>query len=202
MGIKTPWDRAEGPKEFDQQSALVQWRNMAIMFGLRAAMDPDSYTRNGVAGRHREAERSEYEPSSSWDKWSPPTELEWLHAVKNQGHGDAVRGSRSKMEGVEAGVSDMFLPYPIVMDRNEPPFPGALVMGNSSLYCGLYVELKRDDKGKMSDPQEAFQGFVRSKGYACELAFGWEHAAQILLVYLGYLPRVQPKLRLHEVLRP
>lgn len=145
-----PWTYAK-TSEHSHQAALFQWSNMACRFGLKAADDPKSYTVPGWAMTNP----------------SPPIpQLKWLHAIHNQGHGDAIRGAKAKAEGVKPGVFDLFLPVP---------------MGE---YSGLYLELKVG-KGQPSDKQLEFADDMRANGYACELAYGWLEAREKILEYLS-----------------
>ncbi len=177
--MKSPWETAAVGREFSEQTALFQWAAMATSFGLRAANDPLSYKVEGHA-------KAVFQ--SSWADQVP--QLTWLHAIKNQGHGDAVRGARSAMEGVKAGVSDVFLPVPIGYEvrysDQVAPFEGGLYGRDGRTYCGLYVELKRQGKnGGASDKQLEFQSDIRDSGYACEICVGWEAARDVILQYLG-----------------
>lgn len=169
-----PWEYAAKTNlEHAHQTALFMFCNMARNFGLEAAMDPKSYSVKGYA-----AER--------WPFRGPNCvpQLEWLHAIKNQGHGDAIRGSNSKAEGVKSGVPDMFLPFPI-RDFTVPL--GTVV---PVYYCGLYIELKRPSavgnrEGAASDKQSKWQNYLRGAGYKCEVIAGWEPARDCILEYLG-----------------
>lgn len=162
---KTPWEMADVGAEFSHQTALFAWAAMARMFGDLAANDPKSYS---VAGHAQKLALNGH--------GRPVPELKWLHAIKNQGHGDSVRGGRSKAEGVRAGVFDMFLPFPMARLSN-----GIVV----ERFYGLYVELKKPGKHKTSDVQETFQSDIKAVGYAAEVCVGWEAARDVILRYLG-----------------
>lgn len=188
---KTPWEMAAVGNEFSDQSALFAWAAMACFAGPAAANDPLSYTVSGHAAK-------------TYPTDPPLTGLKWLHAIKNQGHGDKVRGSRSRAEGVRAGVSDIFLPvarvHPVPYGGLAPfagshgvyaPVPGSGLakLDIYSGYHGLYVELKKlseatKKNGGASDIQLEFQADVRVSGYACEVAHGWEAARDVILTYL------------------
>lgn len=101
--------------------------------------------------------------------------LKWIHAIHNQGHGDAIRGARAKMEGVKAGVYDVFLPYPC------------------GQYHGLYIELKKPSikpvketsKDGRSDKQVEFANDMQMIGYATILCYGWREMANAAERYLN-----------------
>lgn len=99
--------------------------------------------------------------------------LRWLHAIHNQGHGDAVHGARDKAAGVMAGVHDMFLPV------------------TCPQYAGLYIELKKADGGKgMSASQKEFAAYCDTQRYAWREAAGYRAAITAILEYLhiaGYV---------------
>lgn len=175
---KTPWEYT-GDSEHSQQVALFMWANMACNFGTVAASKPESYSRHGEA-----AKWALHHPSAM-------PQLKWLHAIKNQGHGDKVRGNHSAAEGVKRGVSDVFLPVPMAFADADSPlliaggrFTWDSVCNKQRVYCGLYIELKAS-KGKASDEQLAFQTDMRAAGYACEVCTGWEAARDTILRYLG-----------------
>lgn len=168
--MPNPWDYAgkATATEHAHQTALFMWANMAVQFGLKAADCKDAYSVAGLAQAW----------AHEWRDQLP--QLQWLHAIKNQGHGDRIRGNQSAAEGVKAGVSDIFLPWA------RPHLPAISQTGAN----GLYIEMKRPEKrnhkdGGMSKEQLDFQAYVREQGYACEPAYGWEHARDIILKYLG-----------------
>lgn len=177
-----PWTMAKVGKEFSDQSALFAWAAMAQSFGIMAASYPESYTKAGFAVAN----------GSQWDDRLP--ELKWLHAIKNQGHGDRIRGSRSKAEGVREGVFDLFLP---VASHNSghragPRIPLSQQAGLGKFH-GLYIELKTLDRKNhknagASDKQLEFQADVRAQGYEAWVCHGWEDARDCLLTYLGKEP--------------
>ena len=175
-----PWAMAKVGAEFSHQSALFAWAAMAQSMGVVAASHPESYTTPGEAKK--------------WALHHPQAypELKWLHAIKNQGHGDRIRGSRSKAEGVRTGVFDTFLPVPMRYLSSHCSF---YVPDTSPLfidgYAGLYIELKTPDRkthknGGASDKQLEFQADMRAMGYAAEVCHGWEAARDCLLTYLGH----------------
>lgn len=171
---------AKTGNEFAHQNALFMWCNMAGKFGLQAADDPLSYS---VAG-HAQSNYG-HKPNSGVVQVGGPeaiAELNWLYAIKNQGHGDVIRGARSAQEGVKPGVPDMFLPIPRMQD---------IGIGNPVVaHCGLYIELKRPvSVGKRAGVEEQIQTYwrehLRRVGYAAEVCYGWEEARSCLLGYLG-----------------
>lgn len=98
--------------------------------------------------------------------------VRWLHAINNQGHGDAVHGARDKAAGVTAGICDMFLPV------------------TCRQYAGLYIELKRVKGGTVSGEQRDFMEYAVAQGYKCVVARGYREAIVSILTYLqeaGYV---------------
>jgi hypothetical protein len=170
-----PWSYAEKTgKEHAHQAALFMWANMAQRFGIRAAEQVASYTTPG----HAKAWHNQNVTSGCVDT---APELKWLHAIHNQGHGDAIRGAKAKAEGVKPGVYDMFLPMPMPKQETETYFgQGPFVLN----YCGLYLELKVG-KNKPSEKQNEFSKDMRKAGYATAVAWGWLEARKIILDYLG-----------------
>lgn len=165
--MKSPWDYAASGTEYAEQVALFQWSNMAARFGLRAADDPQSYKVRGHALTRLGEGAFDGVP-----------QLRLLFAIKNAGHGDAVRGARSAAEGVKPGVPDTMLPVPILHE------------GARERCSGLFIELKRVVKvqrkaGTVSDKQEQWQVDLQEQGYCVQVCYGWLAAREVLLNYLG-----------------
>lgn len=153
----TPDQLAKSNSEHAQQTALFAWANMVVMYGYTAAGYDKSYTIKGHAQKLLDI-HNDTDPR-----------LKWLHAIHNQGHGDAIRGSFAKAEGVKAGVWDIFLPV-IVHDE----------------YSGLYIEMKVG-KNKLTDKQKEFQTFAISQGYKCDdVCYTWREALHSIINYLGF----------------
>lgn len=187
--VKTPWQTADQTgSEFAHQTALFQWAAMARMFGANVANEPQSYQVAGYAKKffdHYQVGAAPLAPNVA-RLHEPIPELKWLHAIKNQGHGDRVRGARSAMEGVRTGVFDIFLPSL----KFDAPFKGGIKDEYEQIFAGLYIELKTPDRknhknGGASDKQLEFQADMREAGYAAEIAHGWTEARDMILRYLG-----------------
>lgn len=186
-----PWEyAARTGNEHAHQVALFMWCNMAAKFGSAIADDKRSYSEPGFAMREFEAIKAQ-PGHEERHYWLPIKALIWLHAIKNQGHGDAIRGAKSAAEGVKAGVPDMFLPVPMIKPHGEPIFEGGIRnLSFPALYTGLYIELKRPDsvgksKGKTSADQDVWAEHLKTAGYAVEVCFGWKAARDCILKYLG-----------------
>ena len=166
--MPNPWDYAERTgKEHAHQVALFMWANMAQRFGVYTAGCKAAYETPGWA-----ADYSKCALVTGNERLIP--ELKWLHAIHNQGHGDAIRGAKAKAEGVKTGVADLFLPVPAYEIEG----------GSSKLVsCGLYIELKVG-KNKPSAEQLDFINDMRAAGYAADWVVGWEAARERILAYL------------------
>jgi VRR-NUC domain len=75
-----------------------------------------------------------------------------------------------KRMGVSAGFPDIEIPLPI---------PG--------LYHGLYIELKRQKGGFLSDAQLDWLKYLNGQGYHAVRANGFEEAKQVVLDYLALM---------------
>lgn len=165
----TPNQLAKSGTEHAHQVALFAWAAMAHYWGFKAA--------NLWAG-------SGLTPDKLVLTKRPVPCLKWLHAIHNQGHGDAIRGGRAKAEGVRAGIPDIFLPYP-----SRGPIIGERIF----YYHGLYIELKKPSskpvketsKGGLSDEQIEFSKYAYQAGYSWHVAYGWAEAAKIIQDYLS-----------------
>lgn len=105
----------------------------------------------------------------SWARmqsWRWP-ELALLFHIPNGGARSKSEAARFKAEGVKAGVPDLFLPVP----RGE--------------WHGLFIELKRQAGGRLSDEQKEWIPALQAQGYRVEVCKGWEAAAELLKNYLG-----------------
>jgi hypothetical protein len=88
------------------------------------------------------------------------------YAVPNGGKRDPVTGKRLKDEGVKPGVPDICLAEP------------------RGGYHGLYIEMKRTVKGKVSPEQKIWISELRIRGYRVEVCRGAETAIAVIEEYL------------------
>lgn len=93
-------------------------------------------------------------------------ELRLLFHVANGGTRDPIEAKHLKDQGVKPGVPDLFLPVA------------------RGLWHGLFIELKRQKGGRVSDAQREWLTDLEREGYRAELACGWQEAAEIILEYL------------------
>ena len=93
-------------------------------------------------------------------------ELRLLHHIPNGGARRKSEAARLKAEGVKPGVPDIFLPV-----ARGP-------------WHGLFIELKRQKGGKVSDAQKNWISDLLNQGYLAEVAYGWKEAAALIEDYL------------------
>lgn len=93
-------------------------------------------------------------------------ELRLLYHIPNGGHRSKSEAARFKAEGVKPGVPDLCLPV-----ARGP-------------YHGLYIELKRQKGGKVSDAQKEWIAALTTQGYLAEVCYGWKDAAALIEDYL------------------
>jgi len=93
-------------------------------------------------------------------------ELKLLYHVANGGLRSKSEAARFKSEGVKPGVPDICLPV-----ARGP-------------YHGLYIELKRQKGGKISEAQKKWLTELSLQGYLAMVAYGWKEASQIIEEYL------------------
>lgn len=94
-------------------------------------------------------------------------ELRLMFHIPNGGSRSKAEAGRFKVEGVKAGVPDIFLPVP----RGK--------------YHGMFIELKRQKGGKASAEQKVWLSELHEQGYHAVVACGWEEAAYEIKDYLG-----------------
>lgn len=166
----TPDAIAKSNTEHGHQAALFAWCAVAKIHGVEIA---DEWAKNGPFAFRLS--------QSSYTRPAIPA-LHWIHAIHNQGHGDAIRGGKAKAEGVKAGVADIFWPLPVwTQSRSE------IVIA----YAGLYIEMKKPSekpvketsKGGLSDEQIKFRDYAREVGYYWRVCYSWREAADVIVSY-------------------
>lgn len=93
-------------------------------------------------------------------------ELNLLYHVPNGGSRHKAEAGRLRAEGVKAGVPDLCLP----VARGQ--------------YHGLYIELKRQRGGRISEEQVRWINGLLKQGYAAAVCKGWQEAANVITDYL------------------
>ena len=93
-------------------------------------------------------------------------ELKLMFHIPNGGKRSKVEAARFKKEGVKSGVPDIFLP----VARGK--------------YHGLFIELKRLEKGRVSSAQSDWIPALREQRYAAEVCKGWVAASALIEKYL------------------
>lgn len=97
-------------------------------------------------------------------KWP---ELRILHHIPNGGSRNAIEAARLKAQGVKPGVPDIFLPC-----------------AKKGFY-GLYIELKRQKGGRVSEEQKSMIDALRDEGYKVAVCKGWEEAKNVITEYMN-----------------
>lgn len=113
---------------------------------------------------YEDAEQAEVMEWAAWCKYRK--ELKWLFHVPNGGERPGAVAKKLSHLGVKSGVSDLVLP---------------LARGG---YHGLFIELKRQKGGKLSDSQREFLDDMIAAGYMAAVARGSEEAIRIITDYL------------------
>lgn len=94
-------------------------------------------------------------------------ELDLMYHCPNGGSRNTLEAHNLRMQGVKAGVPDIFLP----VARGE---------------ChGLFIELKRVRNGKLSDAQRKWLGDLAKQGYKAVMCRGWGEASRTIVEYLN-----------------
>lgn len=90
-----------------------------------------------------------------------------LFAIPNGGHRHPAEAARLKLEGVRAGVPDLFLPVPA---------------GGKH---GLFIEMKREKGGRLSPEQKDWLAHLNEQGYRAEVCKGFEAAKAVIQDYFS-----------------
>ena len=98
--------------------------------------------------------------------WLDKNNILYYHCP-NGGKRNYVEACKLKAMGVKAGVPDICIPIP------------------SGSHHGLYIELKRQDGGKLSKMQATWLAAVTARGYLAKVANGCEEAKKIVSEYLS-----------------
>ena len=103
-----------------------------------------------------------------WAAWAARVhpELRLLYHIPNGGSRDAREARHLKAQGVRPGVPDICLPVP----RGE--------------YAALYIELKRRQRGRVSEEQKAWLSALERAGNRAVVCNGWSAARDVILEYL------------------
>lgn len=108
-----------------------------------------------------------------WAAYHPICSKYLIH-IPNGEKRDIGTAIKLKKMGVKKGVSDLFLAYPFC------------------LWHGLWIELKRKNASRVIfGAQNDWLHEMNNLGYVAVFAYGWEHAKNIILHYLGeihYIP--------------
>ena len=92
---------------------------------------------------------------------------DYLMAIPNGGLRPILAALAMKRQGVTPGAPDLFLAFPI------------------GGYAGLWIEMKRRTKeAKLSTLQADFLVRMETRGYACQVCYGWDEARKSILNYL------------------
>lgn len=101
---------------------------------------------------------------------------DYLFAIPNGEHRKASVAAKLKWQGVKAGVSDLFLPFP----RHG--------------YRGVWIEMKKSPKDfetdaarrySLTDKQRAWLELMREQGFVAVTAWGWDEGKTFIETYLG-----------------
>lgn len=92
-----------------------------------------------------------------------------FYAIPNGGKRNLFEALKLKRMGVSAGIPDLCIPIP------------------SGSYHGLYLELKRAFKGRVSEFQSEWLAFLRENGYFAQVANGFDEAKEMIEHYFSLI---------------
>ena len=93
--------------------------------------------------------------------------LRYMFHIPNGGSRNMIEARHLKEQGVKAGVPDIFLPCP------------------NTINMGLFIELKRRERGTVSKAQAMWIFELNSAGYRAVVCKGWEEARDEIIRYLS-----------------
>lgn len=94
-------------------------------------------------------------------------------ASANGGKRSMMAGRKLKAMGMSKGFPDVEIPY----RRGD--------------YGGLYIEMKREEGGKLSPEQVEWLEFLRSQGHYADFAEGFEEAKRMVEYYFSLAPYIR-----------
>lgn len=97
-------------------------------------------------------------------KWP---ELELVYAIPNGGSRNKVEAANLKRQGVNKGIPDICVP---------------VARGG---YHGLYIEMKRQHVGGLTEDQKDKIQKLRAQGYRVEVCRGFQKAADVIEEYMS-----------------
>lgn len=111
--------------------------------------------------------KTESEEQIDFIQWCKRNGIHKIFAIPNGGKRNIVTASKLKLEGVKAGVPDLFL----AVSRHN---------------ChGLFIEMKRAKGGSLSPKQILWRDWLIKEKYAWKRADGAKEAIRITRSYLG-----------------
>ena len=88
------------------------------------------------------------------------------YAVPNGGSRNPIEAKNMKAEGVSAGVPDICIPVP------------------NKKYHGLYIEMKRQNGGRVSEKQKEWIDRLNQNGYLAVVCRGFDEAKEVVESYM------------------
>lgn len=92
--------------------------------------------------------------------------LDLMYHIPNGGSRNAIEAKHLQEQGVKPGVPDICLPVP------------------NAVYTALYIELKRRERGKVSDAQRGWIAALNRVGCRAVVCRGWDEARVEIERYL------------------
>lgn len=115
---------------------------------------------------------TEHEEQARLFRWFETIEashsvLPWIFAIPNGSHKSVATAMKFQREGLRSGVPDIFVPW-----------------GSAGCH-GLFIEMKRQKGGVVSDTQKAWHTMLRERlDYRVEVCAGAVEAARVITSYL------------------
>jgi hypothetical protein len=107
----------------------------------------------------------------AWFKYTYPELQNYIFHFANERKCSIIEGKILKRMGVKSGVSDVFLAYPVVSDKETKH--------------GLWIEIKTE-KGKLSITQKEFLKNMKKVGYATAVAKSPDECKEAIIDYLQF----------------
>lgn len=111
-----------------------------------------------------------------------------MFAIPNGGKRDAATAANLVAEGVRKGVPDLMLPVPIVVSKRNQTALYAVFKDTaltSDVLSGLFIEMKKPSKSRISEEQKQRSAQLRRDGYAVVFCKTWREARDAIVTYLS-----------------
>jgi len=125
--------------------------------------------------------QSEYDAQKAIFEWAERMipkypDLKWLNGSLNGVRLNIGQAVKAKKAGMKRGFPDINLPVTSIAVNSN--------YGRAGIWCGLYIELKKEKGGSVTPEQKKWLRHLSDQGYFACVCKGKEAAIQLIIQYL------------------